>query len=33
MACAAWLVRGASPYLVMAVVAVAYVGLFQIGAV
>ncbi|MBY0331159.1 MAG: chromate transporter [Acetobacteraceae bacterium] len=30
--CTAWLMRGASPYLVMAVVAAAYAGLFRIGA-
>lgn len=30
---AAWLMRGASPYLVMAVVALAYAGLFQLGAI
>ena len=31
--CTVWLMRGASPYLVMAVVALAYAGLFRIGAI
>ena len=33
LACAAWLMRGASPYLVMGVVAALYAGLFGLGAV